>query len=69
MFLNLIPGLSGLYSLIAPDLPGCVSTGKTRDEGEKNMREAIEFHIDGLRKEGFPVPEPQATSSYVELPA
>ena len=53
----------------SPDLPGCVSTGKTRDEVEKNMREAIEFHIDGLRKEGFPVPEPQASSSYVERPA
>ena len=57
------------YSGYSPDLPGCVSTGKTRDEVEKNMREAIEFHIDGLRKEGFPVPEPQASSSYVELPA
>ncbi len=57
------------YSGYSPDFPGCVSTGKTRDEVEKNMREAIEFHIDGLREEGFPVPEPQASSSYIELPA
>jgi predicted RNase H-like HicB family nuclease len=57
------------FSTYSPDLPGCVSTGKTRDEVEKNMREAIEFHIDGLREEGIPVPEPQASWSYVELPA
>jgi predicted RNase H-like HicB family nuclease len=57
------------YSSYSPDLPGCVSTGKTREDTEKNMREAIEFHVDGLRQEGYPVPEPQTTSSYVELPA
>ena len=57
------------YSSYSPDLPGCVSTGKTREDAEKNMREAIEFHVDGLRRDGFPVPEPQTTSSYVELPA
>ena len=68
-YLIVIEQTNGGYSTYSPDLPGCVSTGKTRDEVEKNMREAIEFHIDGLRKEGFPVPEPQASSSYVELPA
>ena len=57
------------YSTYSPDLPGCVSTGKSREEAEKNMREAIEFHVDGLRQEGYPVPEPRTTSSYVELPA
>jgi predicted RNase H-like HicB family nuclease len=57
------------YSTYSPDLPGCVSTGKSREEAERNMREAIEFHVDGLRQEGYPVPEPQTTSSYVELPA
>jgi predicted RNase H-like HicB family nuclease len=57
------------YSSYSPDLPGCVTTGQTREEAEKNMREAIEFHVDGLRKEGYAVPEPKATSSYVELPA
>jgi len=57
------------YSRYSPDLPGCVSTAKSREEAECNMREAIEFHVDGLRQEGYPVPEPQATSSYVELPA
>jgi len=57
------------YSTYSPDLPGCVSTGKSREEAEKNMREAIEFHVDGLRQEGYSVPEPQASSSYIELPA
>lgn len=57
------------YSTYSPDLPGCVSTGKSREEAERNMREAIEFHVDGLRQEGYPVPEPQTTSSYIELPA
>ena len=56
------------YSSYSPALPGCVSTGKTRPEAERNMREAIEFHVDGLRQEGDPVPEPQASSSYVEVP-
>ncbi len=57
------------FSSYSPDLPGCVSTGRTREEAENNMREAIEFHVDGLQQEGFPVPEPLASSSYVELPA
>ena len=57
------------YSSYSPDLPDCVSTGKLREEAERNMREAIEFHIDGLLQEGYPVPGPQATSSYVKLPA
>jgi predicted RNase H-like HicB family nuclease len=57
------------HSAYSPDLPGCVSTGRTREETVKNMREAIEFHVDGLREEGYPIPEPLASSSYVELPA
>lgn len=57
------------FSAYSPDLPGCVSTGKNRAEVEQNMREAIAFHLDGLRKEGEPVPEPHSYSAYVELPA
>jgi predicted RNase H-like HicB family nuclease len=48
------------FSAYSPDLPGCVSTGRTREEVERNMREAITFHVDGLREEGQPVPEPAA---------
>jgi predicted RNase H-like HicB family nuclease len=57
------------FSAYSPDLPGCVSTGRTREEVEQNMREAIAFHLDGLREEGQAVPEPQTSSAYVELPA
>ena len=56
------------FSAYSPDLPGCVSTGHTRDEVEQNMREAIAFHLDGLREEGQAVPEPHTYSAYVELP-
>jgi len=57
------------FSAYSPDLPGCISTGRTREEVEANMREAIAFHLDGLREEGQKVPEPQTYSAYVELPA
>lgn len=57
------------YSAYSPDLPGCVSTGATPEETESNMREAIEFHIEGLRQEGEHVPEPSTTSRYVEVSA
>jgi predicted RNase H-like HicB family nuclease len=67
-YLIIIERTDSGYSSYSPDLPGCVSTGKTREETEKNMREAIEFHLDGLHEEGYPVPDPQATSAYVELP-
>ena len=57
------------FSAYSPDLRGCVSTGRTREEVEKNMREAITFHVDGLREEGQAVPEPSSYSAYVELSA
>ena len=57
------------YSAYSPDIPGCVSTGGTIDETEKNMREAIEFHIKGLRDEGYEIPKPVSRSSYVEIAA
>jgi len=53
----------------SPELEGCVSTGRTRDEVERNMREAIEFHLEGLGLEGLQVPAPQTYSAYVEVPA
>ncbi len=57
------------FSAYSPDVPGCVSTGRTREEIEQNMREAIAFHLDGLREEGQPVPKPRSYSAYVELSA
>ncbi|XFA71868.1 type II toxin-antitoxin system HicB family antitoxin [Thermosynechococcaceae cyanobacterium Okahandja] len=57
------------YSAYSPDLPGCVSTGATREEVEQNMREAVEFHLDGLRSEGLEIPQPTTSSAYVEVAA
>ena len=55
------------FSAYSPDLPGCVSTGATRQEVEANMKEAIEFHLDGMKQERFPIPEPTSDSMYVEI--
>ena len=57
------------YSAYSPDLEGCVSTGQTREEVEKHMQEAIEFHLEGMRLEGLSVPPPHSYSTYVEVPA
>lgn len=57
------------YSAYSPDLPGCIGTGRTRAEVEANMREAIEFHIEGLRLEGLDVPEPSSESAYISVAA
>ena len=57
------------YSAYSPDLPGCVSTGQTREQVEANMDQAIRLHLDGLREEAYEVPEPHSYSTYVEVPA
>jgi predicted RNase H-like HicB family nuclease len=56
-------------SAYVPDLPGCIATGRTVEEIRRNIREAIEFHIDGLRAEGLPVPEPSVSAESVEIQA
>lgn len=68
-YLIIVEKSSNGYSAYSPDLPGCISTGHTREEVEANMREAIQFHIDGLKQEGYEVPEPSSYSSYVHVPA
>jgi predicted RNase H-like HicB family nuclease len=57
------------FSAHSPDLPGCVATGPDRETVEREMREAIAFHLEGLRAEGFPVPEPRSYATYVEVAA
>ena len=52
-----------------PDLPGCVTVGETREEALRLIREAIEFHIDGLRQDGLPVPTPSSEGDFVEVGA
>lgn len=56
----------GNYSAYVPDLPGCVATGSTVDATEKNIREAIRFHIDGLKEDGLQVPAPTTIADYVD---
>lgn len=54
------------YCAYVPDLPGCVATGATREEVERNIREAIVFHLEGLRREGESIPEPASWTELVE---
>ena len=54
------------YSAYVPDLPGCVATGATLEEVESEIKEAIRFHLDGMRQDGEPIPEPSAVCEYVE---
>lgn len=56
----------GNYSAYVPDLPGCVVTGATVAEVERDIRAAIRFHIDGLKADGLPVPNPNSLAEYVE---
>jgi predicted RNase H-like HicB family nuclease len=56
----------GNYSAYVPDLPGCIATGATVPEVEREMRDAIRFHIDGLKADGLPVPRPTSIADYVE---
>lgn len=57
------------YSAYVPDLPGCVATGGTIAEAEDQIREAIVFHLAGLREDGLPVPPPSSHVEYVEIAA
>lgn len=58
------------YSAYAPDLPGCVATGASLEHCEREMRDAITLHIEGLHETGQPVPEPsQLTATYVKVAA
>jgi predicted RNase H-like HicB family nuclease len=54
------------WGAYVPDLPGCVAVGETREEAERLIREAIDFHLEGLRRDGDPIPEPTSSAAYVE---
>jgi predicted RNase H-like HicB family nuclease len=55
------------YSAYSPDLPGCVAAGATIKETLKRMREAIQFHVEGMKKEGLDIPEPSTKVEYIEI--
>ena len=57
------------WSAFVPDLPGCIATGKTRSEVERRMRGAIRFHLEGMRQQGEPIPEPTTEAGTVAVPA
>lgn len=57
------------FSAYVPDLPGCVATGTTIEEVEVQIREAIRFHVEGLRGDGIPVPQPSSQVEYVDVAA
>jgi predicted RNase H-like HicB family nuclease len=68
-FLIVIEKTKNNYSAYSPDLPGCVATGKTREEAERNMHEAVEMHIQGLIEDKLPIPESTAYAEYIAVPA
>src|SRR6516162_2845832 len=68
-YLIIIEETSSGYSAYSPDLPGCVATGETRDSVERKMHDAIEFHLDGLRRAGEPIPSPRSKAAYCEVGA
>jgi predicted RNase H-like HicB family nuclease len=55
------------YSAYVPDLPGCIATGRTPEETEQLIREAVELHLSGLREDGLPIPQPSSRVEYVEV--
>jgi predicted RNase H-like HicB family nuclease len=57
------------YSAYVPDLPGCIATGKSVEEAEQLIREAIELHLTGLREGGLPIPQPSSQVEYIEVAA
>jgi predicted RNase H-like HicB family nuclease len=66
-FLVVIEKSENNYSAYSPDLPGCVATGSTREEAERNMHEAIIMHVHGLREDNIPIPESDAFAEYMAV--
>lgn len=64
-FLIVIEKAAGNYSAYSPDLPGCVATGETKEAVEANMQEAIRMHLEGMREDNLPIPEPAASAEYI----
>jgi predicted RNase H-like HicB family nuclease len=68
-FLIVIESAGSNFSAYSPDLPGCVATGETREETEKNMYEAIQLHMEGLREDGLPIPSSESWAEYLVVGA
>ena len=68
-FLIVIENAGSNFSAYSPDLPGCVATGRTREETEKKMYRAIQMHLEGLREDGLPIPDSQTIAEYLVVGA
>ena len=66
-FLIVIEKANGNYSAYCPDLPGCVATGKTREEAERNMHQAVEMHVQGMIEDKIPIPESVSFAEYIAV--
>ena len=67
-YLVIVEKAEANYSAYVPDLPGCVATGRTPGEAQERIREAIAMHMEGLREDGLPIPEPHAQAALVDAP-
>jgi len=68
-FLIVIEKARGNYSAYCPDLPGCIATGKTREETAQNMHKAVEMHVQGLLEDKLPIPKSVAFAEYIAVVA
>ncbi len=68
-YLVVVEKAEGNYSAYSPDIPGCVAVGDTPEEVVNNMREAVEFHLQGLVEDNMPVPEPRTSAEYIAADA
>ncbi len=66
-FLIIIEKAGSNYSAYSPDLPGCVATGSTREDAERNMHEAVRMHVEGLREDSLPVPSSESFAEYIAV--
>jgi len=66
-FLIVVEKANGSFSAYCPDLPGCVATGKTREQTTRNMHKAIEIHVRGMREDRQPVPQTRAFAEYIAV--
>ena len=66
-FLVIIEKAEGNYSAYSPDLPGCIASGATREDAERNMHEATEMHVRGLSEDNLPIPETTSFAEYVAV--
>ena len=68
-YANVIEKAESNYAAYVPDLPGCVAAGQTIEETEKEIREAIDLHLKGMREDGLPIPAPSSSVDYVDIAA